>query len=255
MKTITLPVYNRPERLAATLGSLKANRTEGYRLFVLAEPGCPAVREVIRSVDFMPVCFQVNEERLGLQKNVARCVRWAMGEGSEFNVYLEDDVILAPDALDMAEWFRERNRDAEYACLSLLSFDGGLHRPDQVLETQDIQPWGLCWTDLSWQRYVSHGFSFRWPIEQGVQWSEGWDFWLGFYLRMCGHKNLRPACSRAKHVGYNDGTHPHEGLWSLYESVALNPRPYRGPYALEKLPENTWSMARSESEANLMAMV
>lgn len=253
MKTVTLPVYNRPDRLREMLEALKANRTDGYTLFVAAEPGCPEVVDIVKKIDFMPVVLRVNKRRLGLQANIPLAMRWAMSEGSQFNVYLEDDVILSRDAFDLVEWFRKFDVNAEYACLSLMTFGGNLFRPNMVSETQDIQSWGLCFSVESWHKWIAHGLGFRWPIVPGVQWSEGWDFWLGFYLMMHGVKALRPAVSRAKHVGYTDGVHLHEteGLWESYEQVALSDGTCRGPFYVKKLPEHVWRMARKLSHENL----
>src|SRR5260221_6365651 len=101
MKTITLIAFNRPEYTREVLESLRTNNTKNYVLFIAIEPGCEQTIDICRSVDFMPVEILVNPSRRGVNYNNKNIYDLVFDRGSEWNVAIEDDTPLSPDALDL----------------------------------------------------------------------------------------------------------------------------------------------------------
>lgn len=206
MKTISLPVYRRPDRVRRLLETLRANKPEGYTLFVSAEPGFPEVLDAVRSVDFMPVKLSVNRERLGLNGNIKNALVMAMDAGSEFNVALEDDIVLSPDAIRLAGWFASyRDRDS-YGCLGFFGMDSTKDHPLEVCITPDFRSWGWCFPRASWDSFIFPGLHCEPAVDPQVKFSNLWDFKMQYYFVQYGIKTLHPILSRSNHEGYEDGT-------------------------------------------------
>lgn len=206
MKTISLPVYRRPDRVRRLAETLRANRPVGYTLFVSAEPGYPEVIEAVKAIDFMPVELSVNAVRFGLNANIRKSLMAAMEAGSEFNVALEDDIILAPDALKLADWFSTYKHRGEYACLGFFAKNSSRTSPFEVCITQDFRSWGWCFTRSAWNDFIFPGLHCEPAMNPQVEFSHLWDFKLQYYLVRYGIKTMHPILSRSNHEGYEDGT-------------------------------------------------
>jgi hypothetical protein len=205
VKTISLPVYKRPDRVKRLLETLRACKPDGYTLYVSAEPGFQEVLDVIRTIDFMPFQVSINKERLGLNGNIKNALTSAMRAGSDFNVALEDDIVLAPDALQLADWYSEYSGRNAYACLGLMGFFAADCNPLEIGETQDFRSWGWCCTRESWVDHIAPGLSFD-PGVRGGKYSHLWDFAMQAYLLQKGVKTLHPLLTRSNHEGFGDGS-------------------------------------------------
>jgi hypothetical protein len=205
VKTISLPVYKRPGRVKRLLETLRACKPDGYTLYVSAEPGHQDVLDVIGSIDFMPFHVSINKERLGLNGNIKNALFAVMRAGSSFNVALEDDIVLAPDALQLADWYAAYPGRNTYACLGLLGFFPSTCNPLEIGETQDFRSWGWCCTRESWVSHILPGLDFD-PGVHGGKYSHLWDFRLQAYLVQKGVKTLHPLLTRSNHEGSDDGS-------------------------------------------------
>ena len=252
MKTITLPVYRRPDRLRAALAGLKGNDLSGFTLFVSAEPGFPEVVDLVKSIDFVETRLVVNAERLGLNGNIRSCLYRAMDAGSEFNVAIEEDVVLSPDAFRMARWFEGMNHEAEYASLGFFSYNS-IDNSGLVIETQDFRSWGYCFTKASWEKYFVPAIDHRHPIRPEVKHQDMWDFWVQFYFVRYGIKTLHPAMSRSKHIGIGDGTNDLSEINKYFLDTLVSDGRFHGEYTVLKKPPMVWEYARSRSRENLMS--
>ena len=110
MKVITLPVATRPHYLKQMLNSLRDNNLDGWTLYVNAEPNQEVI-DVIKAIDFIEVSLVINTERLGVRKNPFNVLNRAFENGAEFVLHLEDDLILSPDAVDLANWYYDEYSD------------------------------------------------------------------------------------------------------------------------------------------------
>lgn len=205
MKTISLPVYRRADRVKRLLETLRACEPEGYTLFVSAEPGYQEVLDVIGSIDFMPFQVSINKERLGLNENIRKALMTAVRAGSSFHVALEDDIALAPDALRMADWFSGYARASEYGCLGFFAAASSEKSPMEVCEAQDFRSWGWCCTRESFDRFILPGLDHV-PAYDGGKYAHLWDFRMQDYLLANRVKTLHPLLTRSNHEGADDGT-------------------------------------------------
>lgn len=251
MKTITLPVYRRPDRLRKVLETLRACRPEGYTLYVQAEPGHPEVVELVQEIDFLPVRLEVNRSRLGLNANIFKVLSRAMGDGSEFNVALEDDIVLAPDAFRMAEWFRSMPDRGLYASLGFFAYGSDPSLPHLIRETQDFRSWGYCFTRESWEKHFIPGFKFRHPLDPEVKHQDMWDFWIQAYFLLHEVRTLHPALSRSNHLGLDDGTNQLPEIRKYFEQMVMSDGSCEASYTILKAPPRTWEVARKMSRENL----
>lgn len=198
MKTITLTTWNRPGYTALALDALRRNDVSGYTLFVNAEPGCARTVDQIRRIDFIPVSLHINEQPLGVDWNNRAVYDRAFSAGSRFNVAIEDDVLLSPDALDLANWFYETPACRRYAVLNLFTHSREARFHEYVVEDTTFSPWGFCLTHEEYQ------FTIR------PQWMcdpRGWDWSICQIFRDGNRSTLTPALSRARNIGRLGGTH------------------------------------------------
>jgi hypothetical protein len=62
----------------------------------------------------------VNDEVLGIEVNPYRVLSRAFAAGSNLNLFLEEDLLISPDATAIASWFGE-NYKPGWLCLNLLA--------------------------------------------------------------------------------------------------------------------------------------
>lgn len=207
MKTVTLPVYKRADYLKQTLDALKANRTEGYTLYVSVDPGSDEVAEVVKAIDFIPKKVLWNKERMGLNGNIRHVLFAAMEDGSEFNVAIEDDVTLTPDAFDMAEWFLNYEKRSECVALVFCNF-AGKGRPRVLTPTRKFWSWGYCFHREGWEKAFIKGWDY---VEEMMTSQDkkgtNWDTHMMRWIMIGMHSTLLPDLSRSTHIGEAGGTH------------------------------------------------
>ncbi len=151
MKTITLVANNRLNYLKRMIQSLRENDLSGYTLFVGVEPEDQEVVEFCQDFDFMPANVTVNPRKLGVALNPLMTISRAFDAGSDFNVALEDDLVLSPDALDLANWYFALPEE-NYFCLNFFNYCSNCADPAKVQYTDHFAP-------LGWA--VSESVSFR----------------------------------------------------------------------------------------------
>lgn len=198
MKTITLVAYNRLHYLVPMIESLKRNNLDGYTLFIGVEPDNSSVVDYCRTLDFMPTEVTINSTRLGVAWNPFATISRAFDSGSDFNVALEEDIVLAPDAIDLANWFLSLKSD-QYFCLGFLNYKSNPVLANAVEETDFFTPLGYCVTAKIWKNWIKPA----WMSDE-----RGWDFSVTSLLaRNPSFKTLHPALARSNHIGREGGEH------------------------------------------------
>lgn len=203
MKTITITSNNRPKYLSGILDCLRqqANLSD-WHVVVSVEPGPYEVRQLIKDCGFSVQLID-RVEQLGVLENPYRTLQYVFEQlGSEYNLYLEEDIIISPDVTSMADWYVNQVLDD---VLSLNLCCDSIHRgmtndPNVVWKTPSFfSPLGMVITDEQWYAHFN---------EQWHRSIKGWDWSIHKYLRA--KKNLytmRPECTRSKHVGKHGGVH------------------------------------------------
>ena len=204
MKTITLIAYNRPHYLKRMLESLSRNNLEGYHLYCGVEPNCQEVIDICKAIDFVPCMVHVNAVQMGITANALGVLDRAFDAGSEFNVYLEDDLLLAPDTLDLANWYATHPRQPECVLLNLCNCVE--ETPDKsgvkVINTTGFNSWGWVATRESWHKWIRPNWFNDYNEVLGMQWGHGcWDWSINGFIRSNHLNVMRPTCCRVTNIG------------------------------------------------------
>lgn len=244
MKTITLVAYKRPGYTEDSLLFLSNCRglEQFNRLDLFIDPGDDAVAEVCRSwIARMPIQTEVhvNEERLGVAGNPYRAYSTVFDQlGSDFNVAIEDDALLSPDALELALWFLENHCGPEgrYQFLSLCdhyqyrgpgrNLNDLPEDPALLAETSNISaPFAWCLPKRSWPFIKRHWNKNRLSIP-------GWDWSIKFAMRMEGAVALTPVLSRCRNIGRFDGMHENSETFKVQIGLNYSDGSFRGAYRI-----------------------
>lgn len=203
MKTMTLTATNRPDGLRQTLDSLAKNaHLDEYVLFCAVEPVQTAagqeVRKICQEIDFMKKSVVLNPRILGVKDNPFAIQKRVFDIGSEFNIYLEDDVVLSPDAIELCEWYRQRPDLHTGMCLNLYNPDeSDASRPVEVVKGKRFSSLNYATTRDQWRKH----FEPNWYKNR-----LGWDYSIVDTLNQPGMFNTMPALSRSHHIGL-EGIH------------------------------------------------
>ena len=215
MKSITVIAYNRPKYLDRVLTALGECRgVENYSVCVSLDDGGnqPVVNAVARSHPFdvfvMPRKMGVDSHPQGIYEAVFD--GFAFDSPSEFNVVIEDDVVPAPDALELCDWFFAHPRRDDYVCLCLHSHSKDQSNPLLLHEEMRFNSWGWAFTSKSWKDLLLPEWNQKPPTPHG---GIGWDWSVGLTIQRHGLKVLRPELSRTLNIGRENGTYETPDHW------------------------------------------
>ena len=198
---MTMTACSRPNYLAETLESLAANQhLDNFTLHFGVEPVNQEVLQICSGVRFMDTDVHVNETRLGVRENPHQLLKRTFDLGYEGVLYLEDDVILSPDAVELALHYANSEEAERHRCLCLYNTSSLSRSEPAVVEVnQSIRrfaPLGFFATSKHWREF----FRMIWNTSK-----EGWDF----SVAESGDANrvVVPKVSRSHHIGRFGGTH------------------------------------------------
>ncbi len=211
--SLTLTAMNRPELFEQTLNSLRTNDIRGWHVFVGIEPGPDQDQfgDICRRV--LPAgsyTLTINPQKLGIRDNPLATITRAFAAGSRFNLCLEEDFQLAPDALDLAKWYVTNHRP-HWACLNLLAGTCGStgnlsdpNHPDLVFESRAFNSIGVGFTRDDWTLARTYWAmpTTRRPAAWFDMRHSGWDW--AIYNMVLTHPTLRviqPVTARCTHLG------------------------------------------------------
>ena len=211
-RAITITGWQRPELFNALLKSLAANDLRGWQIFVQLESSeyseayCAAAAEILSGV---PLSITVNPERLGVRMNPYSLLSRVFEEKADFVLYLEEDLLLAPDATALAQWYATNHRP-EWMCLSLLSggcgskgFISEPNHPELLFAGKSFNSLGFAFRRNEWEQHIRPA----WLSDQIVytcygQGNGSWDWSVYLHVIMTeGLYTLQPAAARATHTG------------------------------------------------------
>lgn len=198
MKTISIPVYNRPQYLRQCLDSIKsAEHSPDWMIVFSAEPGCEEVLGMIRAIDWIDTKISINSFKRGIDVNTFLAADLAYQLGSTFNLYLEDDVVISKDALIMAEWFSYSPFAVEQSVLCLRRTVEDLSKSKTLADSFGPIAEGLGYDTKWWPKHLrSYWFAFDRRM-MGF----GWDWSVSFKLNEFKFKQYRPCINRSRNIG------------------------------------------------------
>lgn len=203
-----MPVNDRPHYLRRVLDALReAKGHEDWTLIVSSEPGCLPVLDMLSNIDWMPVKISMNRFKRGIDVNNMLAPDLAVRLGSEFNLYLEDDSLVAKDALLMADWFSKTKESEEASIISLRRIEQDKFRPNVIGSSLDgLLGDGFAFNTKLWPRYLRAWWFYWDPRMTGF----GWDWALSTMMERNGWKQYNPMVNRSQNIGM-EGTNTHPG--------------------------------------------
>lgn len=201
-RAIVLTVTDRIHYLKQSLDALKSIVNIDMELLVInVEPmnntSGKIARKTIEDIDFMPCSVQVNPGILGLRNNTYDvCNRAFYSHGVDSIMYLEDDIVVSPDVLDLWDWYLKQDL-TNIGVMSLYNIrvNGD---SELICKTKAMSGWGMFITFAQYEKYAK-------PVWRNKP--RMWDSNLAENIRKFDDVyNLMPMLSRVNNIGEN-GTH------------------------------------------------
>jgi len=227
-KIITLSLYNRYDYTFEVLKHLACCKgIEDYRIIPVIDHDnkngrnqaditqilYTAAKQTRLSID-QP---RYHEGNVGCNSNIFTCLNIGF-KITDFLIHLEDDIILASDALEYFEWCnKEYHDDPTVFTVDVYNNKEYKTKPSafEVERSQSFKPWGWAtwldrWIDIKERWQFSYGPRF----EGGKQVFNGggWDVAMKQYLRGNRYR-VFPKLPRCKNIGAIGGCHTPSKEW------------------------------------------
>ncbi len=246
-KMIVVTGFRRPEYLRQCLEALVNCRgIENYPVLVSIDggygndPQCAAVAESFQNQLTLEIRQCRNNHGINWHNHttIERALRVA--SALDFIVLIEDDCVLAPDALELADWFYAHPRRDEYHCMSLGHGEARyypLTDPSAIREEPHLwSPWAWCFTRARWEKMKPF-----WNGKKHVP--TGWGYSHGYQMVRNGWKCLMPQLSRAKNIGRDMGTNgTPEWFDANLATQVVSDGSHRGPYEIVSVLPDDWNV-------------
>lgn len=199
MKTISIPTNNRPELLQQCLEAiLKCPENDDWTPVFSCEPHPETISVVERySKRWKDARIWYNPVQMGIHTNTFLAPAFAMALYPEFNLYLEDDIVVAADALALCEQFRVSGLPGMVAFRRW-------HKTEDAGRPLDVQPNGhgllgdgFAWHARDWPLIRRFWFYYQDGIPGDMwDWSVSWA--MDNVLRT---PQWRPLVPRSQNIG------------------------------------------------------
>jgi hypothetical protein len=171
------------------------------------------------------------QTRRGIIGNTILAMKEAFDGGAENVLMLEDDAVLKPDALRLANWFCETQND-DFLAFSLAAHDakGGIkadERPESIAEYNLLTcPFAYVVRKQHWPFLLKN-----WCCKDYHPC--GWSWSMTYAARFEGLKFMAPWLSRCENIGREMGTNESPESWDKTQTgITFSDGSYRGKYAL-----------------------
>jgi len=237
--TIAITCYKRPELLKGLLESIaQADLTHVVRFVVSVDwhsdemfmRMCDVFRQSVGDLGARGCRLCKQAYRLGIHNHN----RWLINEAfnahkAEAVVMLEEDCVVAPDALNFAWWALQQN--GAIVNLGGKWSDGVRHA---VRGTHLIESAGWAVTRENWQQIEPYwNGKMRMPV--------GWDWSLSYLCYVRGWDTIDPLVARVKNVGRTNGTYQTAADYDLDRANVVLATGIPKEYTLlEGEPDRTW---------------
>lgn len=217
-KAIVITGFRRPALFRDLLASLARNDLAGWRVVIRLEPSAlvpafqAAAAELLAGV---PCRLTVNPRRLGIRANPYAALEEAFAGGAAGVLYLEEDLVVAPDATRLADWYFENHRP-EWLALCLLAggcgatgFLSNPAHPELLFTARTFNSLGWALRAEEWRACLRPRWMRRAPARMRTYSTSlpvGWD-WQAYALLVndARRRVVQPVLARARHTGRDDG--------------------------------------------------
>lgn len=257
MKTVTLVAHNRPGYTAEVIGALteallKPSDSVFDKLIISIDPGnsavtaiCEKAAEILAESGIIEGVVYQNVQKFGVAGNAYIALQRAFEEhGSDFNLYIEDDALLMPDAAVTADWFYKCHGGpfSDYTLFGLCNHrdygrgqnKGGIKDdPSYMVESSHIpSPFAWCTTKWQWP-FIKASWDRKWVPPTG------WDWSLSYAMRLERRRALHPVLSRCRNIGREGGEHETPETFDQTQTgLVYSDGSFEGEYKIvAKIPE------------------
>jgi hypothetical protein len=208
MRSISITAFNRPELLKQIVDSILANDTSGFtHCYCAVEPDKHEenYHELVRlqpRFEFFHCDF--NKTTLGVRKNPYTLLSKVFDEGSDFNLYLEDDSLLSPDAFDFVRFYLDNINDSSVMCCNLYNYHSKPNMPTIVKSYNEFCALGMGLNKQQWDTWFKPYWfdeNIRMKNKIDIGGIEGWDWSIRAVMKEFSLKVIIPAYSRIFHLG------------------------------------------------------
>lgn len=215
---IVITGYRRPHLFRLALESLSKNQLSGWRIAIQIEPTELVDQFQNMSETILKGCdyhLTINPRRLGIRANPFQALDTAFSSGAKGVLYLEEDLIISPDATLLSDWYFSRH-EAGWLALCLLAggcgTSGFISNPDYpnlLFPSRTFNSLGFAVRDKEWQSFFRAAWMKLGPARMRTFKASspvGWDWQI--YSLLVNHARLRviqPVLARSKHNGREDG--------------------------------------------------
>ncbi len=218
-KVITLSLFNRPGYTSQVLQYLR--KCKGIAEYVII-PVIDNDRNSDNQFDMTGILWQFvntglridkpryHESSVGCNANIYTCLNIGFMV-TDFLIHLEDDILLAPDALEYFEWASAKYKDDQ----DVFTVDAYNNNRDNTLypykvhRAKSFKPWGWAtWIDR-WEgikKEWQFGFEARFKDGERVFEGGGWDVCMKKLLRG-DRSRIYPEMARCINIGAKNGAH------------------------------------------------
>jgi hypothetical protein len=210
-KVIVITMHNRPAYSRAILKGLsECVGIDEYHIIICVEPVSPEVLSIAKRVKFAECEVVLNKTKLGCSGNSFEALKRGF-DVSDFVIYVQDDDLLAPDALRYYEWASEKFRDDPtiytVGSWNLMKEPCPESHYYRVMKRQHFTSLTLAtWKD----RWAEPGGMLEdWDFDYRY---EGWDVNITKRLRK-DRWEVFPWMSRSQNIGEEGGTHCPSTEW------------------------------------------
>lgn len=209
-KVITMTAYRRNDYTREVLDSLAACHGVADWLFLPhVEPGYDEVIETVRGFSACESIVEINPERKGLNRNTHAAVSCGAARNPDVLLHIEDDTVLAPDALLWFEWavceIMTKKKCGPNVLLAS-GYNGVKQKPTEthVGNVRKIWcPWGWA-TNSGGLQFLLAKWNFRNP-----------KCFTCHFRRVYHHTRweIFPSLSRVQNIGYTAGENGRTAEW------------------------------------------
>lgn len=217
-RVIVITGFRRPGLFRDLLASLARNDLTGWRVAVRLEPSpqVPAFRAAVAELlAGHEVTVTVNPRRLGVRANPFAALDEAFAGGATGVLYLEEDLVVAPDATRLADWYFAQHRP-EWLALCLLAggcgatgFLSNADHPGLLFTARTFNALGWALRAEEWHGRLRERWMRLRPARMRTYATSapvGWD-WQAWSLlvRDSRRRVVQPVLARARHTGRDEG--------------------------------------------------
>ena len=213
MKIITISAYDRVGYLKEVLEHLsKCYGIEDYRIICGIDPSPRqnVMAGVIESYkNRLNISWSIHPERLDCNGNIFACLEFGF-EHADYVIHIEDDIVLAKDALLYLEHCDRTYKD-DRSIFSVCTYNRYSHRTYQpksattVFRQEHFDPWGWATWKNRWEEEIRENWQFGYGPrynKEGEMVLEvgGWDINMQTIIRK-DQRRINPNYSRSKNIG------------------------------------------------------